>query len=233
MQPLEGAVDGRGRVLFLEQAPPQVEARVGAAREGAGRGAVRRLEISQLLQPLEYQRRDLAPDGEIQPRQRVGGERSKTPPIHFDQSIVWPAWIGGESGKNHSSLEGVSSSAPAPPPPVSTLLTPRCCFTRASTSADMSGWSFKYNLAFSRPCPIRSLPYEYQAPDFSMIPASAAISTSSDSWLMPSSNMMSNSAWRNGGATLFFTTFTRTWFPMTTSRSLTGAIRRMSSRTDA
>src|SRR5204862_7221302 len=50
---------------------------------------------------------------------------------------------------------------------------------------------------------------------------SAAISTSNDSWLIPSSNMMSNSAWRNGGATLFFTTFTRTWLPITTSRSVT------------
>src|SRR5213079_264598 len=51
--------------------------------------------------------------------------------------------------------------------------------------------------------------------------------------LIPSSNMMSNSAWRNGGATLFFTTLTRTWLPITTSRSLTGPMRRMSSRTDA
>src|SRR2546421_5708961 len=220
-------------MLFLEQAAAQVDARVCAARQRAERGAVCRLEIGQLLQPLEHQWLDLATDHQVEAQQRFGRERCKTPPIHFDQPIVWPAWIGGESGENHSSLAALSSSATGPPPPGSTLLTPRCCFTRASTSADMSGWSFRYNLAFSRPCPIRSLPYEYQAPDFSMMPASAAISTSSDSWLMPSSNMMSNSAWRNGGATLFLTTFTRTWLPITTSRSFTGAMRRMSSRTDA
>src|SRR3989454_10751139 len=167
-----------------------------------------RLEIRQLLQALQHQRTDLPAQGQVESDQRFGRERRKTPPIHVAQPIVWPAWIGGESGENHSSLAALSSSATTPPGSV--LLTPRCCFTRASTSADMSGWSFRYNLAFSRPCPIRSLPYEYQAPDFSMMPASAAISTSSDSWLMPSSNMMSNSAWRNGGATLFFTTFTRT-----------------------
>src|SRR6266545_317980 len=230
---IERSVHGPGRVLFLKQPAPQVEPRVGAARERAQRGAMGRLEVGQLLQPLQDQGPNLVADDEVQRRQRVGRQRCKTPPIHFDQPIVWPAWIGGESGENHSSLAALSSSATAPPPPGSTLLTPRCCFTRASTSADISGWSFRYNLAFSRPCPIRSLPYEYQAPDFSMMPASAAISTSSVSWLMPSSNMISNSAWRNGGATLFFTTFTRTWLPITTSRSLTGAMRRMSSRTEA
>ena len=66
-----------------------------------------------------------------------------------------------------------------------------------------------------------------------MMLASAARSTSSEVWLIPSSNMMSNSACLNGGATLFLTTFTRTWLPMTTSRSFTGPIRRMSSRSDA
>ena len=50
---------------------------------------------------------------------------------------------------------------------------------------------------------------------------------------MPSLNMTSNSACRNGGATLFFTTFTRTRLPVISSRSLTGPIRRTSSRTDA
>src|SRR5258706_1526292 len=193
---------------------------------------MRSLDVGKLLEPLEHQRPDLAADHQIEADEGHGGEGRKTPPIHFDQPIVRPVWIGGESGENHSSLAALSSSA-ATPPASATGPTPRCCFTRVSTSADMSGWSFRYSLAFSRPCPIRSLPYEYQAPDFSMMPASAAISTSSDSWLIPSSNMMSNSAWRNGGATLFFTTFTRTWLPMTTSRSMSGAIRRMSSRTDA
>jgi len=67
-QAIEGTIHSCGGMLFLQQAPPQVEARVGAAREGAERGAVRRLEVSQLPQPLEYQGRDLAPDDEIEPR---------------------------------------------------------------------------------------------------------------------------------------------------------------------
>src|SRR5260370_4978881 len=170
---------------------------------------MRSRDVGKLLKPREHQWPDLTAHDQIETGESRGGEGRETPPIHIDQPIVRPAWIGGESGENQSSLEGVSSSA-AEPPPSATGPTPRCSFTRTSTSADMSGLSFRYSLAFSRPCPIRSFPYEYQAPDFSMIPASAAISTSNDSWLIPSSNMMSNSAWRNGGATLFFTTFTRT-----------------------
>ena len=41
--------------------------------------------------------------------------------------------------------------------------------------------------------------------------------------------MMSNSALRKGGATLFFTTFTRTWLPITSSPSFSWLARRMSS----
>ena len=52
-QAIEGTIHSGGGMLFLQQAPSQVEARVGAACQGAERGAVRRLEISQLLQPLE------------------------------------------------------------------------------------------------------------------------------------------------------------------------------------
>src|SRR5256886_13156003 len=169
-------------MLVLEQATPQGEARMSATCQRPQGGTVGRLEIGELLQALSHGRTDLTAGHEIENRDRLGRERRKTPPVHLDQPIVWPAWIGGESGENHSSLAALSSSA-AGVPPVSALRTPRCSFTRASTSADMSGWSFRYNLAFSRPCPIRSLPYEYQAPDFSMMPASAAMSTSNDSWL--------------------------------------------------
>ena len=45
--------------------------------------------------------------------------------------------------------------------------------------------------------------------------------------------MTSNSASRKGGATLFFTTFTRVRPPTTASPSLMLAMRRMSMRTDA
>src|SRR5207244_12747452 len=111
-------------------------------------------------------RTDLTADHEIENRDRLGRERRKTPPVHLDQPIVWPAWIGGESGENHSSLAALSSSA-AGVPPVSALRTPRCCFTRPPTSPDLAGWSFMYTLVFPPPCPIRSLPSAYQVPDFS------------------------------------------------------------------
>ena len=44
--------------------------------------------------------------------------------------------------------------------------------------------------------------------------------------------MMSNSASLNGGATLFFATFTRTRLPIASTPSFSVSIRRMSSRTD-
>ena len=50
--------------------------------------------------------------------------------------------------------------------------------------------------------------------------------------LMPSSNMMSNSASRNGGAILFLTTRARTRLPTLRSASLMAPIRRMSIRTE-
>ena len=43
---------------------------------------------------------------------------------------------------------------------------------------------------------------------------------------------MSNSAWRNGAATLFLTTFTRTRFPTASVPSLSVSMRRMSRRCD-
>ena len=49
---------------------------------------------------------------------------------------------------------------------------------------------------------------------------------------MPWPNSMSNSAWRNGAATLFLTTFTRTRLPTASVPSLSVSIRRMSSRWD-
>ena len=49
---------------------------------------------------------------------------------------------------------------------------------------------------------------------------------------MPWPYMMSNSACLNGGAHLFFTTFTRVRLPTTSMPFLIASIRRMSSRTD-
>ena len=50
---------------------------------------------------------------------------------------------------------------------------------------------------------------------------------------MPWPNSMSNSAWRNGAATLFLTTFTRTRLPTASVPSLSVSMRRMSSRWEA
>jgi hypothetical protein len=49
---------------------------------------------------------------------------------------------------------------------------------------------------------------------------------------MPLPNSMSNSAWRNGAATLFLTTFTRTRLPIASVPSFSVSIRRMSRRCD-
>jgi hypothetical protein len=55
----------------------------------------------------------------------------------------------------------------------------------------------------------------------------------SPSRLMPSPNRMSNSAVLNGGATLFFTTFTLVSLPIASSPFLMVPVRRMSRRTEA
>ena len=74
---------------------------------------------------------------------------------------------------------------------------------------------------------------ENQAPDFSTIPALTPRSMISPILEIPSPYMMSNSTCLNGGASLFFTTFTRVWLPTTSSRSLMVPMRRMSRRIDA
>src|SRR3982750_3940575 len=52
------------------------------------------------------------------------------------------------------------------------------------------------------------------------MPAFTPRSINSPTFETPSPNMMSNSTCLNGGATLFFTTLTRTWLPVASSRSL-------------
>jgi hypothetical protein len=58
-QAFERAVNRRRWVLLLQQAAPQVEARVGPPRQGSQRGALRGLEISQFLKPREDGRRNI------------------------------------------------------------------------------------------------------------------------------------------------------------------------------
>ena len=66
-----------------------------------------------------------------------------------------------------------------------------------------------------------------------MIPSELPSSMISPSREMPCPYMISNSASRNGGATLFFTTFTRVMLPVTSSPFLIAPMRRMSRRTEA
>ncbi len=73
----------------------------------------------------------------------------------------------------------------------------------------------------------------YQAPDFSSTPWLTPSSSTSPSREMPLPYRMSNSALRNGGATLFLTILTRVSEPITSSPFLIEPMRRMSIRTEA
>ena len=70
----------------------------------------------------------------------------------------------------------------------------------------------------------------YQAPDFFTMSSPTARSSTEPSRLMPWEYMMSNSAVRNGGAVLFFTTLTRVRLPTTSAPFLMDSIRRISRR---
>src|SRR5579885_2595341 len=120
-------------------------------------------------------------------------------------------------------------SSPAPALLTATALARIC----ASISLALAGLSFKYWRALSLPCPMRSPRYEYQAPVFSMMPCCEPSSMISPSRDTPSPYRMSNSACRNGGATLFLTTLTLVSLPTTSSPRLIAPMRRMSRRTEA
>src|SRR5450830_454495 len=110
---------------------------------------------------------------------------------------------------------------------------PRLSRTLFSISRARSGFSRRNSRALSRPWPIFSPLWAYQAPDFSMILAVTPMSMISPWRLMPSPNRMSNSAVLNGGETLFFTTFTLVSLPIDSSPFLMVPVRRMSRRTEA
>ena len=74
---------------------------------------------------------------------------------------------------------------------------------------------------------------EKKAPAFLTMPISRPTSIRPPSREMPSLYMMSNSAMRNGGATLFLTTLTLARLPITSVPSLIESMRRMSRRTEA
>ena len=102
----------------------------------------------------------------------------------------------------------------------------------ASISSQISGFSFRYCFAFSRPWPILSPLYAYHAPDLLTTPLSAARSKISPSLEIPFPNIISNSASLNGGAILFFTTFTRTWLPITSPLCFKDSVLLTSRRTE-
>ena len=79
---------------------------------------------------------------------------------------------------------------------------------------------------------MRSSPMENQEPLFWMMFSFTARSTSSPYLEMPSPYMMSNSASRKGGATLFFTTLARVRLPMISVPALMASMRRTSMRTE-
>jgi len=76
-------------------------------------------------------------------------------------------------------------------------------------------------------------PYEKKAPRLDTISNLVARSSTSPAFEMPSLNMMSNSAVRKGGATLFLTILTRVRLPMTSSPTLMDWMRRTSMRMEA
>jgi len=104
--------------------------------------------------------------------------------------------------------------------------------TLFSISDMMSLFSIRKSRAFSRPWPSRVAPKDIHVPDFSMMFFSTARSITSPSREMPWLKSTSNSALRNGGAILFFTTVTRTRLPTISSPTLSEPMRRMSRRTD-
>ena len=74
---------------------------------------------------------------------------------------------------------------------------------------------------------------ENQEPDFCTMSSFTARSTSSPSLEMPSPYMISNSASRKGGATLFFTILAFVRLPISSVPFLMASTRRTSMRTEA
>src|SRR6187431_3487561 len=77
-----------------------------------------------------------------------------------------------------------------------------------SISAAISGLVLRKSLEASRPCPRRVSPKLNQAPVFDTTSIATPTSSKPPSFETPSPYITSNSATRNGAATLFLTTFT-------------------------
>ena len=100
-----------------------------------------------------------------------------------------------------------------------------------SITAAMSGLALRKSFDASRPWPSRVSSNVNQAPVLDTTLIATPTSSRPPSLDTPSPYMTSNSATRNGGATLFFTTLTRTRLPTDSVPVLIVSIRRMSRRT--
>src|SRR5690606_10422111 len=213
VEALQRSVCRLRRVSLEAEFAGDLQASMGSTLEHSERRAEGTLDIGSALELLTRLVADGSALDQSQPRNHVGrdGPRRLAPDQHPDAS--GSARVGTQAIDLHSSSPASSlptATAPSGLPPI-----PSDSRTLLSTSLSSAGLSLRNSLAFSRPCPIRWSPYEYQAPDFWMMPASLARSTTRPVCEIPSSNITSNSACLNGGATLFLTTLTRTREPIT------------------
>src|SRR5689334_8634779 len=98
----------------------------------------------------------------------------------FTQPRFLAPGLGDDVSSGSSSSAMLSRAAPSV-----TDLPASLARNLASTSSAIRGLALRKSRAFSRPWPILSVLYEYQAPNFSIMLCSAAISTSSPSLEMP------------------------------------------------
>mmetsp|Transcript_32832 Transcript_32832/g.97821 ORF Transcript_32832/g.97821 Transcript_32832/m.97821 type:complete len:261 (+) Transcript_32832:137-919(+) len=132
-----------------------------------------------------------------------------------------PSWPSGSSS--------ISAASPSPETPAVRKLSLTAWRSRDWSSAS----SRTRNSAFSRPCASFSSPKKYHEPLRSMTSTSSAASNTLPSSSMPIPKRTSNMASRYGTPTLFFTIFTRTLAPTTSSLSpLIASFLRTSTRTD-
>src|SRR6056297_413485 len=154
-------------------------------------------------------------------------------PAHAAPSVllgpVLEAWLG------------VVPAAPAPDEPLVPLAPSSSAgrfaggrkrsVTSLRMAVNSSGRSARNSRAFSLPCPKRVSPYENHDPLFCTTSRSVAIPNRSPILSIPRPKMISTSASLNGGATLFFVTFTRVRFPTLSAPTFTSPLRRTSMRT--
>src|SRR5262249_41696577 len=147
-EPGNGLIHRVPPVLLLEETAPEIPLGMGPEAFQADSRLIRPLHLRQHVQRTAEFWSDFRAQGEAEGPQGVIGEGRETPPIHFHHAVAGAARIGGTSGADghYSSAAGASSSAAAPAGPA--FFIPSTSFTFASISSAISGWSFRYILAF-------------------------------------------------------------------------------------